>query len=280
MNGVVERMNGEFNIPFTNFLSYNEQQFLKEMRKGIDNLIQHTRVWLSSSEANYLLNLSKDDFMDEFHNSQFYLDILEIMKNNALICLPFLKRFYEDGVSIGYDELDRPVMYNEYDARAFNILQVHVAKLVYDVNVEMANGIKDTLYESANEKRNKYDIIHALVLLPFVPLVSNISVDTRCKVITYTEYARAVNTGTLQTFAKYGINRVDIVTRGDDVVCDTCLLYESNNPYTLSEICDILPVHPNCRCGVSPVIDGIIGEEYEPLIIDLTHNNTNEQAVV
>ena len=126
-----------------------------------------------------------------------------------------------------------------------------------------------SLPKASKESKTKSRIMQGLVLLPFIPLVSNISVDTRCKVITCTEYGRAVNTGTLQAFANAGIRMVEIVTAGDDLVCDDCIFFEENNPYTLEEAANILPVHTNCRCGVNPLQDSI-SSDAEPIIIDLT----------
>lgn len=276
MSGVVGIMNGELQIPFTSFLSYDERLFLKLMRNGVDNQIQYTRSWLNTSEASELLNVDEDDFDDEFHESQFYTGMSELMDANTRECLGMLSKFYQTGAKIGSNELKQATRYTEYDKKAFNILQKYVGNVIYDVNVELANGIKDNLEDAVIDSKSILQIMQGLVILPFVPLKSNISVDTRCKVITRTEYARTVNTATLQVYSNSGIRMVEITTRGDELVCDDCIFFEENNPYTIEQACAILPVHPNCRCGFSPYYENI-GTDAEPVVIDLTQNLTTDE---
>lgn len=45
----------------------------------------------------------------------------------------------------------------------------------------------------------------------------------------------------------------EIVTAGDDRVCQECQDIADAGPYTLDEAEELLPVHPNCRCDVYPI---------------------------
>ena len=87
-----------------------------------------------------------------------------------------------------------------------------------------------------------------LMELPLSPINGNISVRTRAEMIARTEKARAQNTGTLQAYANYGVDQIEVITSHDDLVCDYCLELEEGNPYMLQEADNLIPAHPNCRC--------------------------------
>jgi hypothetical protein len=42
--------------------------------------------------------------------------------------------------------------------------------------------------------------------------------------------------------------RLDVVTAGDDRVCDVCDGISSDGPYTINTARGLIPAHPNCRC--------------------------------
>jgi hypothetical protein len=48
---------------------------------------------------------------------------------------------------------------------------------------------------------------------------------------------------------------VDILTAGDDLVCDICQDIADDAPYTLDEALDLIPAHANCRCAFRPFWD-------------------------
>ena len=66
--------------------------------------------------------------------------------------------------------------------------------------------------------------------------------------IARTEVNSVKNKARLQAFKDNGVQWIDIVTMGDNKVCQDCLNIESKNPYTIEEAEGILPVHPQCRC--------------------------------
>jgi hypothetical protein len=49
--------------------------------------------------------------------------------------------------------------------------------------------------------------------------------------------------------------RYEIVTAGDDRVCDECDKLAAAGPYDIDEVEGLLPVHPNCRCAFILVED-------------------------
>jgi hypothetical protein len=42
--------------------------------------------------------------------------------------------------------------------------------------------------------------------------------------------------------------RLDVMTQGDDRVCDVCDGISANGPYTINTARSLIPAHPNCRC--------------------------------
>jgi hypothetical protein len=56
----------------------------------------------------------------------------------------------------------------------------------------------------------------------------------------------------------WGVNVLaEMVTAGDDRVCEKCEALTLANPYTLEAAMNLLPVHPNCRCICLPYEAGV-----------------------
>lgn len=51
------------------------------------------------------------------------------------------------------------------------------------------------------------------------------------------------------------LDEVDILTAGDDDVCDECEGISNDGPYDINEALSLIPAHPNCRCAFIPVSD-------------------------
>jgi hypothetical protein len=45
----------------------------------------------------------------------------------------------------------------------------------------------------------------------------------------------------------------EIVTAGDDDVCEECQDLEDDNPYTIAQARGLIPAHPHCRCAWAPL---------------------------
>ena len=66
-----------------------------------------------------------------------------------------------------------------------------------------------------------------------------------------TAIGRALAQGALATYAAAGLAYADYVTAGDARVCAACGNAEDGDPYALND-CPHPPLHPGCRCTVSP----------------------------
>jgi len=99
-----------------------------------------------------------------------------------------------------------------------------------------------------------------------------------------TEIVRAVNQGKLAAYKAAGIKKVgiypewnprpivptfripdamvNILTAGDDEVCEDCEDIAGDGPYNIEEANDLIPAHLNCRCAFVPADD----ERYAEII--------------
>jgi hypothetical protein len=51
-----------------------------------------------------------------------------------------------------------------------------------------------------------------------------------------------------------GAEYVNVLTAGDDLVCQVCEDISEEGPYSLDEAQGLIPAHPNCRCAFVPAI--------------------------
>ena len=56
--------------------------------------------------------------------------------------------------------------------------------------------------------------------------------------------------------------RLDVLTAGDDRVCDVCDGISEGGPYTISKARSLIPAHPNCRCVF--VAAGAVKDAFDP----------------
>lgn len=85
-----------------------------------------------------------------------------------------------------------------------------------------------------------------------------ISAKRRAKMLAHTEIMRAHHKSTMQEFRnwrKLGIDtKAEWKTAGDNRVCDLCNALEGKI-FTVEEIEDLIPLHPECRCIALPYIE-------------------------
>lgn len=80
----------------------------------------------------------------------------------------------------------------------------------------------------------------------------------RALMIARTEIMNAHAEGTLDSFQLLGISEVEaeveFSTAGDELVCKTCASLEGK-VYKVADARGVIPVHPNCRCSWSTIVD-------------------------
>ena len=138
------------------------------------------------------------------------------------------------------------------------------------INGEYMKGVIDTIGDSIEKGDNFSSLGADLLSLSYIPIDNKFPVNTRCLFTAKTEYARSVNTGVLQAYSNYGVDQYDWITTGLPNVCKNCLEIESNGPYTLNEIINLMPVHVNCCCSVKGRLHRNQSLRRNPRVIDLT----------
>lgn len=74
---------------------------------------------------------------------------------------------------------------------------------------------------------------------------------TRGRVLARSELARSFNLASANRYEQHGVDRVEILTYNP---CSQCVDLEAGGPYSVQEVKGMLPLHPNCRCSISPLI--------------------------
>lgn len=251
-------------------LTKRQMDFYKTLVDGLDEQLLVTIDWLESVECKELWNKNQVD-IDEFWNKlelKQYLD--DITTSNAGNAQEYAEEFYKIGKDLSMRELNKFFDFTSADKQALFFVKEYNFELVKNVNNSLANGIRSLITEQILTGRHPTEMVDRLLNLPFNPLDTKISVQSRCLFIARTESARAINTGTLQTYEQLGVTEVEIITSHAQNVCDICKELESKSPYPLKEGMSLLPAHVNCCCSYAAVTDTIEEPPKNPRIINTT----------
>lgn len=241
-------------IPFTKALTPEETEYLTSILTGIERQLQVVAEQLGSEEYAELQFLNQQQIDAFFRNSGITEKLEQLIEFNASDSQSFIEEFYRIGAELGYKDIDQVLAYTIADREALFKLTNYNFDLIKDLNTELMEGIREVIFNSVAAGDGYQTTMRKLMELPLTPINRNISVRTRAEMIARTEHARALNNGTLQAYANYGVDKVNINTAGDSLVCNTCLGYEDENPHLLQEAQGLLPAHPNCRCNYSAYI--------------------------
>lgn len=256
-------------IPYCKSLSKAEKEYLTLIMDGMDNRLIRAGEWFASPEAKRYFREHRDDISNFFNESGIREELETLLEENIKDSASYIERFYETGAKLGYSDLNAKLIFTVADQEALYFLKNYNFNLISNLNTELEAGIRNIITESVLEGKGYKETARLLLELPLTPINANITLRQRAEMIARTEHARAINTGTMQAYSNMGVTEVNILTVGDSAVCDDCLDLEANNPYSLEEAMNFLPVHPNCRCSYTPVIDSI-NHDVDPVIVNLT----------
>jgi len=165
------------------------------------------------------------------------------------------------------------------NVEAVKVAEKHCAKLVREVNQETKNGIRTYIREGIRQGQSMDQV--ARELRPLVGLTEKQTQAVmnyrdklkeegtytdkkfqryadkthrrRMQTIARTETARAQNMGYMEGLGDLGVERAEFsATSG---ACDECNDLNGQE-FPLDEARGIIPVHPNCRCALLPVVAG------------------------
>jgi SPP1 gp7 family putative phage head morphogenesis protein len=70
--------------------------------------------------------------------------------------------------------------------------------------------------------------------------------------VAVTETARAMTQASLDAYQANGVDQWNWIL--SDGACPVCEAQRDDNPHELNDTAP--PIHPNCRCAVSPIVPG------------------------
>ena len=227
-------------------LSDEEEEYYYYILLILDGRINEVKKWVTSDVFKELINDVENlplGFFDEFKlKMRVYLQ-----DKFELLLLPLLLGFYQNSNKLTYQSLNVKPILTDNDLLNFVEIRQYNYDLLTNLCDDLDKNFKDIILDGVINGKSVNEIAQELEIAGISPLNKH-TAQQRAKMIARTEVNSVKNKAILQAYKDNNITWVDIVTMGDMRVCQECLDLESNNPYNINEIDNLLPVHPNCRC--------------------------------
>ena len=240
----------DYRTPFNK----EEQEYYTHICQGLDRQLSQTVEWLQSPEAKEFYREQSEylDWLWQQYDLENQLDA--VINYNASSCDKFMDNFYHAGAMIGYQQLKRGLAYTPADEKTLNFIRTTDYGYIKKLNNDVKDSIRKTIFEDIAQGNSYQKTINKIRKLPLEPVANGrLSPDVRARMIARTERARARGFGTLQSYANYGVEYYELITRGKKA-CNICIDLEKNNPYPITDPTAFIPIHPNCICSVGPHI--------------------------
>lgn len=222
------------------FLTKDEKlaQFNKWFKKQVNEGVLGTDAGTSK----------KEPWTSQYTSSAYRQGIIrafvDARKTDMLKSLDFYSGTRAQFLQHAFAQPERTSKIRMLGTRAFEELKGVTSQMASQMNIIMADGI-------ANGRHPK-DIAREMS-----KNIKGIS-KSRARTIARTETIHAHAEGQLDGFEDLGVDEVGVqaewLTAGDARVCPRCNSH-SGNIYTVKQARGLIPLHPNCRCAWSPVVD-------------------------
>lgn len=227
-------------------LSEEEQEYYYYILLILDGQISEVKKWVSSDTFKKLLEDVENlplNFFDDFKlKMRVYLQ-----DKFELLLLPLLSDYYKNTNNIVYSSMNLKPILTDNDLLNFIEIRQYNYDLLTNLCDDLDKNFKDIILEGVVNNKSVDEIANELEIAGISPLNRH-TAQTRAEMIARTEVNSVKNKARLQAFKDNNVEWVDIITKGDSRVCQDCLNLEVNNPYHISEVTGLLPVHPRCRC--------------------------------
>lgn len=224
----------------------NTKALYNNIAKVLDETFSKHLNWLDSPEAARYFRGEADykrglfDDIDE--------EISTIISDNKKEVSDIIDKIYETGQKKGYKDIKRRVTFSDRDQQALKHLKYYDYHLIRNLNNNLKSSIQEEIFKGVIRGDGVSEIASRIKDRGIEPLPeSTLNPYQRAVMIARTEKSRAENNAILQSYANYGVEYVDWMTKGVNV-CKICLLGESYNPYLMSSVKGLIPAHPNCGC--------------------------------
>ena len=262
-----------------NKLTHEELNYYNELTRLVDKHIDIFVDWLGTSEAQELFYENEKYTEDFFNAIDDELDT--IINDSSLKADEIIEKVYNTGLSKGYNDIRRRHVFNDACKYGLKATQEYNFDLIRNVSTDLRESIKHHIFRGVAEGQSIHEVARAITDSGLQPLEGKtLTAYQRASLIARTEIARSMNTGRLQAYANYGVEKVKILTAGDDNVCPICLEAETK-VYTIGEASGLIPFHPCCRCSIIAHIEheGISRKPLDTLnIISCAPPNPPEQT--
>ena len=222
-----------------------DQYYFNILEKGLNQQTAATIEWLGSKEAQRFFNERSRKIRTFWKTSQMKEQWDDITRANVKDSQDYIEHIYEVGARLGYTELHRIVGYTQADRDTLYFLKEYNYDLIKRMNDDMVQNIRSILTSAEAEGLHPFETATRLADAGLEP-IRNLSPLQRARVIARTESRRARTAGTAQAYVNYGVKEADLVTAGDENVCEDCLDIEADNPHPVMKLANMVPVHPNC----------------------------------
>ena len=239
-------------------LTEEEEEYLYLILFILDGRIDEVKKWITSDEFQQILNDIEKLPLNFFDSFKVKMRIYLEDKFETLI-LPLLLGYYVETNRKIYSSFNLEPIITDNDLLNFVGVKQYNYNLLTNLCDDLDKNFKDIILDGVIKGKSVDEIAEELEIAGISPLNKH-TAQQRAKMIARTEVNSVKNKARLQAFKDNNVKWVDIKTMGDNKVCQDCLNMESNNPYPIDEVNDILPVHPNCRC-----IYAISDKNYNPL---------------
>jgi SPP1 gp7 family putative phage head morphogenesis protein len=168
----------------------------------------------------------------------------------------YTRQFFDLGKANGYKTMDVEPFVSQADRQALFSLSKNNFNQIKGLSDDLTKQIRKTVWEGVANDHSVVQITNNLKKLPIEPLdVGNrtFTPEFRAQLIARTETMRARNQGLMNSYAEYGVDWFNQITKGDDRVSDICEKKEQGNPYPLKDF-EVPPIHPQCRCWPEPAL--------------------------
>ena len=213
----------------------------------LDGQIDEVKKWITSDEIKQILEDIEKlplNFFDDFKlKMRVYLQ-----DKFKLWLLPLLLGYYEESNRLVYSLFNKDPILTDSDLLNFVEIRQYNYNLLTNLCDDLDKNFKDIILDGVIDGKSVDEIAHDLEVAGISPLNRH-TAQQRAKMIARTEVNSVKQKAKLQAYKDNGVKWVNIITMGDEKVCQDCLNIEANNPYPIDEVWNIIPVHPNCRCS-------------------------------
>lgn len=201
----------------------------------------------------------------------------------------YIRSAYQKGIAraqaeLGYLDLDdlgdtgkrtvASAFAQPFHAARVGLLYIRVFEELKGVDAAMDQQISRVLATGMSEGRGPRDIARMLrqtitgeggeglgitdILGRYIPA------KRRAEMIARTEVVRAHHQANINEYELAGVEGVEVIAEWSTAgynVCEQCLDMARRGPYTLKQIRNLIPLHPQCRCTAIPVVTGFKKED-------------------